>query len=117
VVTAFVDDDGWDRELGLETEIVPFSKPFGPHTGNVSQGIVNRSGQPIPFAQVEIAYYNRDQQNRAPRAPMEYTMTQIKKADGNGVFIYTAPLSGWWGFGALTPAAYALPYKGKSKNA
>ena len=29
VVTAFGDDEGWDEEIGLKTEIVPLSKPFG----------------------------------------------------------------------------------------
>ncbi len=29
VVTAFGDDEGWDAELGLKTEIVPLSKPYG----------------------------------------------------------------------------------------
>ena len=28
VVTAFGDDEGWDEEIGLKTEIVPLSKPF-----------------------------------------------------------------------------------------
>ncbi len=29
VVTAFGDDEVWDQEIGLKTEIVPLSKPFG----------------------------------------------------------------------------------------
>ena len=51
VVTAFGDDEGWDRELGLKTEIVPLSKPFGLYTGNVFQGIVKlewRAGSLCP---------------------------------------------------------------------
>ena len=40
VVTAFGDDEGWDAELGLKTEIVPLAKPYGLYAGNVFQGIV-----------------------------------------------------------------------------
>ena len=42
VVTAFGDDEGWDEEIGLKTEIIPLSKPFGLYAGNVFQGIVKR---------------------------------------------------------------------------
>jgi len=45
VVTAFGDDEGWDRELGLKTEIVPLSKPYGLYAGNVFQGIVELERQ------------------------------------------------------------------------
>lgn len=33
VMAAFGDDEGWDQELGLKTEIVPLSKPFGLYDG------------------------------------------------------------------------------------
>ena len=49
VVTAFGDDDGWDAEIGLKTEIIPLSKPFGLYAGNVFQGIVKLDGQAVPF--------------------------------------------------------------------
>jgi cobalt/nickel transport protein len=29
VVAAFGDDEGWDEEIGLKTEIIPLCKPFG----------------------------------------------------------------------------------------
>jgi len=38
-VTAFGDDEGWDEEIGLKTEIVPLSKPFGLYAGNIFQGV------------------------------------------------------------------------------
>ena len=60
VVTAFGDDEGWDGELGLETEIVPLSKPFGLYAGNVFQGIVKLNGEPVPYAEVEVEFYNED---------------------------------------------------------
>ncbi len=101
VVAAFGDDEGWDAEVGLKTEIVPLSKPFGLYAGNVFQGIVKLDGKPVPYAEVEVEYYNRD--GKAV-APTEYMITQAIKADGNGVFTYAAPKAGWWGFAALNTA-------------
>jgi cobalt/nickel transport protein len=113
VVTAFGDDEGWDAEIGLKTEIVPLSKPFGLYTGNVFQGIVKLDGNPVPFAEVEVEYNNRDKKFTAPT---EYMITQTIKADGNGVFTYAAPVSGWWGFAALNPADFKLKHDGKDKD-
>ncbi|MBN1140238.1 MAG: DUF4198 domain-containing protein [Deltaproteobacteria bacterium] len=101
VVAAFGDDEGWDAELGLKTEIVPLAKPFGLYAGNVFQGIVKLDGKPVPNAEVEVEYYNRD--GKAV-APTEYMITQTVKADANGVFTYAAPKAGWWGFAALNTA-------------
>jgi cobalt/nickel transport protein len=98
VITAFGDDEGWDKEIGLKTEIVPLSKPYGLYTGNVFQGIVKLDGKPVPFCEVEVEYYNRDGK---AQAPTDYMVTQTIKADVNGVFTYAAPKAGWWGFAAL----------------
>ena len=68
VVAAFGNDEGWDDEIGLETEIVPLSKPFGLYTGNVFQGIVKLNGKSIPFAEVEVEYYNIENTAQAPQA-------------------------------------------------
>jgi cobalt/nickel transport protein len=98
VVTAFGDDEGWDEEIGLKTEIVPLSKPYGLYAGNVFQGIVKLDGKPVPFCEVEVEYYNKD---GTAHAPTDYMVTQTIKADANGVFTYSAPAAGWWGFAAL----------------
>jgi cobalt/nickel transport protein len=98
VVTAFGDDEGWDEEIGLKTEIVPLSKPYGLYRGNVFQGIVKLDGKPVPFAEVEVEYYNADGK---AKAPTDYMITQTIKADENGVFTYSTPRAGWWGFAAL----------------
>jgi cobalt/nickel transport protein len=113
VVTAFGDDEGWDTEIGLPTEIVPLSKPFGLYAGNVFQGIVKLNGQPLPFAQVEVEYYNIDRKYTAPSA---YMTTQTVKADGNGVFTYAAAVAGWWGFAALNSADFKLKHNGEEKE-
>jgi len=98
VVTALGDDEGWDREIGLKTEIVPLSKPYGLYAGNVFQGIVKLDGKPVPFCEVEVEYYNKDGK---AHAPTDYMVTQTIKADANGIFTYSAPVAGWWGFAAL----------------
>ena len=98
VVTAFGDDEGWDQELGLKTEIAPLSKPYGLYTGNAFQGIVKLDGKPVPFCEVEVEYYNEDGK---AKAPTDYMVTQTIKADANGVFTYAAPKAGWWGFAGL----------------
>ena len=113
VVTSFGDDEGWDREIGLKTEIVPLSKPFGLYTGNVFQGIIKLDGKPVPFGEVEVEYYNKDGK---AEAPTDYMVTQTIKADKNGVFTYAAPKSGWWGFAALNEADYKIKYDGVDRD-
>jgi cobalt/nickel transport protein len=113
VVTAFGDDEGWGSELGLKTEIVPLSKPYGLYAGNLFQGIVKFNGQPVPYAEVEVEYYNT---GRTRDAPTDYMITQTIRADGNGVFSYAAPWAGWWGFAALSSADFKLPYEGQEKD-
>jgi len=108
VVTAFGDDEGWDQEIGLKTEIVPLSKPFGLYAGNVFQGIVKFDGKHVPYAEVEVEFYNQD---KKAQAPTDYMVTQTIKADQNGVFTYAAPKAGWWGFAALNEADFKLKTK------
>lgn len=113
VVTAFGDDEGWDEELGLKTEIVPLSKPYGLYTGNLFRGIVKLDGKPVPYAEVEVEYYNEDGKCSAPT---DYMVTQTIKADGNGVFAYAAPKAGWWGFAALNTSDTKMKHDGEDKD-
>ena len=112
VMPAYGDDEGWDEELGLRTEIVPLSKPFGLWEGNVFQGIVKLEGEPVPYAEVEVEFYNEGQQSSAPSDLM---ITQTIKADADGVFTYAAPSSGWWGFAALNTAPETMAQDGEEK--
>ncbi len=112
VVTAFGMDEGWDKELGLKTEIVPLSKPYGLYSGNLFQGIVKLNGKIVPFSEVEVEYLNT---NSSAKAPTEYMITQTIKCDANGVFSYVAPVSGWWGFAALNTADYTIKFNGQNK--
>jgi len=113
VVAAFGEDEGWDQPIGLKTEIVPLSKPYGLYAGNVFQGVVLKAGKPLANAEVEVEYYNA---GGKAKAPTDYMITQTIKADKNGVFTYAAPKAGWWGFAALTSADYTLKKDGKDKE-
>ncbi|MCP4722750.1 MAG: DUF4198 domain-containing protein [Desulfobacteraceae bacterium] len=113
IVAAFGDDAGWDEELGLKTEIVPLSKPFGLYAGNLFQGIVKLDGKPVPYAEVEVEFYNQD---KTAVAPTDYMITQTIKADQNGVFSYCAPVSGWWGFAALNTSDKKMVHNGEKKD-
>ncbi|WP_435051589.1 DUF4198 domain-containing protein [Desulfonema magnum] len=113
VVTAFGDDEGWDAEIGLKTEIVPLSKPFGLYAGNIFQGIVKLDGKPVPYAEVEVEYYNADGKSEAPT---DYMVTQTIKADQNGIFTYASPKAGWWGFAALNTSDNKIKHDGEDKD-
>lgn len=113
VVTAFGDDEGWDEEIGLKTEIVPLAKPYGLYTGNVFQGIVKLDGKPVPYAEVEVEYYNKDGKYHAPT---DYMVAQTIKADSSGLFTYAAPKAGWWGFAALNTSDTKMKHNDKDKD-
>lgn len=113
ILSAFGDEEGWGESLGLKTEIVPLTRPFGLYACNVFQGIVMLDGKPVPYAEVEVEYYN---QSGKAVAPTDYMITQVIKADGSGVFTYAVPRSGWWGFAALNPSDKKMKYKGEEKD-
>ncbi|MDR2391506.1 MAG: DUF4198 domain-containing protein [Planctomycetota bacterium] len=112
-VAAFGEEEGWDEPIGLKTEIVPLTRPFGNYAGNLFQGRVLLDGEPVPGAEVEVEYYNRD---GVYAAPNEYMVTQVIKADENGVFAYGIPFAGWWGFAALNTADGKMPHEGEAKD-
>ncbi|WP_165079393.1 MULTISPECIES: DUF4198 domain-containing protein [unclassified Desulfovibrio] len=98
VVAAFGAEEGWAEPLGLKTEIVPLTRPFANYAGNVFAGRVLLDGKPVPGAEVEVEFWNRDGRHEAPDV---YYVTQVVRADENGVFVYGVPWAGWWGFAAL----------------
>ena len=105
VVPAFGDDQGWDQPVGLATEIIPLMRPFGNYAGNSFVGQVLVNGSPAPGVEVEVELYNPD---GIYTAPSDYHVTQLIKTDPEGIFTFTCPLAGWWGFAALTEADYTL---------
>lgn len=98
VVDAFDAQEGWDASVGFPVEIEPLVRPYGVWVGNIFQGVVKKEGQPVPFASVEVEYFNDAQKVKAPADPF---VTQVVKTDANGVFSYAMPIAGWWGFAAL----------------
>jgi cobalt/nickel transport protein len=105
IIAAFGDDQGWDEPVGIATEIVPMTRPFGNYAGNSFSGKVLLNGKPVPGAAVEVELYNKEKRYTAPS---DYHVTQVVKADENGVFTFACPQSGWWGFSALNEADYKL---------
>ena len=105
VIAAFGDDQGWDQPLGLATEIVPMLRPFGNYAGNSFTGKVLLKGKPVANGEVEVELYNQDSYLVAPS---DYHITQVVKTDENGVFTFTCPRPGWWGFAALNEADYTI---------
>jgi len=98
VVDAFGAEEGWDALVGLPVEIEPLVRPFGLGTGNLFRGIVKKDGKPVPFAEIEVEYYN---QAKTVKPPADAFVTQVIKADANGTFAYAMPRAGWWAFAAL----------------
>ena len=98
VVNAYGEEQGWDAMVGFPVEIEPLVRPYGLWTGNLFRGIVKKAGKPVPFAEIEVEYYNDRRKVKIPSDPF---VTQVIKADSNGVFAYAMPRAGWWAFAAL----------------
>jgi cobalt/nickel transport protein len=97
VVDGFGAEEGWAALVGLPVEIEPLTRPYGVWTGNVFRGIVRTEGTPVPFADIEVEWKN----DGSVTAPAGAFVTQVVRADGQGVFSYAMPRAGWWGFAAL----------------
>ncbi len=98
ILGAFGDESGWDELVGLPVEIEPLVRPYGLWAGNVFRGVVRRNGEPAPFAEIEVEYWNAGGKVEMPDGSF---VTQVIKADANGTFCYAMPRAGWWGFAAL----------------
>ena len=97
IVDAFGSGEGWDKPIGLKAEIIPLSRPYSLYVGNIFSGQVFYKGKPVANAEVEIEFYNI----KNLKAPNDMYVTQVIKADKNGVFHAALPFEGWWGFAAL----------------
>ena len=102
VVDAFGAESGWDASVGFPVEIRPLARPYGLWTGNAFRGVVERDGKPVPFAEIEVEYWNAEGAVSVPTSPF---VTQVIRADADGTFSYTMPRAGWWGFAALVEGA------------
>lgn len=113
IVNALGMEDAWDKELGIKTEIIPLTRPYGLWTGNIFRGIVKVNGKPAPYSEVEVEYYNKAND---VKAPTDSHITQVVKADANGVFCYAIPKAGWWGFAALNEDEKKIKKDGVMKS-
>ena len=113
-VAAFGAEEGWDEEVGLRAEIVPLTRTFGLYAGNVFRGVVKFKGKTVAHADVEVEYWNADKKVTAPN---DYFVAQVVKTDKNGVFTFTVPKAGWWGFSALNAEKQAMEHEGKKVDA
>ncbi len=102
VVDAYGDETGWDAMVGFPVEIEPLVRPYGLWAGNLFRGVVMKDGMPVPYAEVEVEYLN---EGGAVEVPEDVFITQVIKADGQGMFSYAMPRAGWWGFAALVDGA------------
>jgi len=62
-------------------------------------------GKPAPGAEVEVEFYDK---GNNLQAPSDYHVTQVVRSDKDGVFNFTCPRPGWWGFAALNEADYTI---------
>ena len=92
---------------------MPLTRPFGNYAGNVFQGRVLLDGKPVSGAEVEVEFYNRDGKYEAPN---DYMITQVIRADADGVFTYGVPFAGWWVFAALNTAPEKMNRDGAPKD-
>ncbi|MEW5423030.1 DUF4198 domain-containing protein [Amorphus sp. 3PC139-8] len=104
VVDSYASGEGWDDLVGLPVEIQPLTRPTGVWAGNVFSGVVLKSGEPVPFAEIEVEFIN----DGSVEAPNDAFVTQVIKADANGTFTYAMPRAGWWGFAALLEGDEAM---------
>ncbi len=101
--------EGWDSEVGLKAEIIPLTRPYSLYKGNFFSGTVLYKGKPVPYAEIEVEFYN----DKGLTAPTDNHITQVIKADKNGVFHYAMPFKGWWGFAALIEDDKTIKKDGK----
>ncbi len=110
-------EEGWDQPVGLETEIIPLTRPYGLWSNNLFTGRVLVKGKPQAGAEVEVEYLNESPDNPSQvKAPSDPYVTQVVKADADGVFSYAMPRAGWWGFAALSEADWKLQKDGLEKG-
>ncbi len=113
IVDALSAEEGWDQPIGLKIEIVPLTRPYGLWAGNSFTGKVLYKGKPLANADVEVEFYNK---KGSVKIPAPAYVTQVVRTDANGVFSYTMPWAGWWGFAALTTDDKKMKKDGQPKD-
>jgi len=112
VVGALGADEGWDKPVGSKIEIIPLTRPYGLYAGSSFTGRAVSRGKPLAGKNVEIEFYNQDGKLKAPA---DAYVTQVMKTGPDGVFTFTAPWAGWWGFAALAEDDAKIKHDGQDK--
>ena len=99
---------GWDAEVGQETEILPYMRPYGMEEGFVFSGQAKYDGEILAGAPVEVEIYHtldagieivEAAEEMFPYdAPMVFT--RLTKSNADGEFMYTLDEPGIWFVGA-----------------
>jgi len=101
--------EGWDIPIGVKAEIVPLTRPYSLYKGNLFSGKVLYKGKPVPYVKLEVEHFNPTKN----KTPTDMHITQVIKADANGVFHFAMPKAGWWGFAALIEDDVKIKKDGK----
>lgn len=99
---------GWDAEVGQQTEILPYMRPYGMEEGFVFAGQAMYDGKPLAGAPVEVEIYHtldlgkeivETAETMFPYDP-PMVFTRLTKSNENGEFVYTLDEPGIWFVGA-----------------
>ncbi len=99
---------GWDAEVGQQTEIIPYMRPYGMEAGFVFAGKALYDGKVLAGAPVEVERYHtldagkevvEHAEGMFPYDPA-MVFTRLTKTNGNGEFVYTLDEPGIWFVGA-----------------
>ena len=100
--------EGWDAEVGQQTEILPYMRPYGMEEGFVFAGKAMYNGQPLTDAPVEVEIYHTLDlgieivelaEEMFPYDP-PMVFTRLTKSNDNGEFVYSLDEPGIWFVGA-----------------
>jgi cobalt/nickel transport protein len=99
---------GWDAEVGQDTEILPYMRPYGMEEGFVFAGKALSDGEALTGADVEVEIYHTlekgieiveaAEEMYPYDAPMVFT--RLTKSNDAGDFVYTLDEPGIWFVGA-----------------
>lgn len=97
---------GWEKAVGLPTEIVPFNKPTNVLVGSTFTAQVLTEGKPAAGVEIEIEYLAAPPDVKANRPSSKKSAAAkggalVAVTDANGVFTFGIPKEGFWGFAAL----------------
>ncbi len=111
---------GWDAEVGQETEIIPFTRPYGLEEGFVFSGKALYNGNALPDADVEVEKYHTKAaggevvEKAKEMFPYDPPMmfTRVTKTNAAGDFVYTLDEPGIWFIGATKEVEGGLARRG-----